>query len=188
MTPAVRLLVEEFTRDIHVAVFEQLLDEMFAFAVARRRRRPRVVRRRRRTRVPAVIAARRASPRAGAPSAFDDDVVDPLLTPSAEAKELAETERVLDELVADPPPALALPSEPFRSRAVIVRIDGKPSRIALLVGAPAPGFYAVRLSKGWRCRGQYSPKVHRIVAGELLRDASARELELGYVPPTGNPS
>jgi hypothetical protein len=80
----------------------------------------------------------------------------------------------------------------FESRPVVVRIDGRPTRIALLVGAPAPGFYCVRLSRGGRLGGWrstpdrcYSRKVRRIVAGELLRDATAREIELGYIVSSG---
>jgi hypothetical protein len=67
----------------------------------------------------------------------------------------------------------------FRERAVVVRIDGKRSRIALLVSAPAPGFYCVRLA--WGRGGRYRHKLRRIITAELVRDATPREVTLGHV-------
>jgi hypothetical protein len=83
----------------------------------------------------------------------------------------------------------------FEQRPVVVRIDGSPSRIALLVDEPAPGFFHVRMARGGRLQGWrtspdrvFSPRRRRIIAGELVRDATPREVELGHVVKDASPS
>lgn len=73
-----------------------------------------------------------------------------------------------------------VPVEP--PRAVVISWDGKREpRVALLVSKAAEGgIVAVRLAQGLHRR--YSKKVRRIVASEVLRDATPREVELGRVP------
>lgn len=86
----------------------------------------------------------------------------------------------------DPGSPLAIaaeqPAKPdYVTRPVIVRVDGsKLSRVALMVGEPKDGFYDVRLAMGRNRR--YNPRVRRICAGELVRDATDREAVLGHVP------
>lgn len=67
-------------------------------------------------------------------------------------------------------------------RVVVIRWDGKREpRVALMVSQSETGeFLAVRLAQGLHRR--YSKKVRRILAVEMLRDATAREVELGRVP------
>lgn len=67
-------------------------------------------------------------------------------------------------------------------RAVVITWDGKREpRVALLVSRSETGeFLAVRLAQGLHRR--YSKKVRRIMAVEMLREATARETTLGRVP------
>jgi len=163
VTAAVKQLVQDFERDLRAAALEQLLEEMVAFTSSRRSSRndakrarpprPRPKRRRRR-RMPRAPADFPRNP---------DGHVSRRYTLAG------------DDLVVTSPAA-----ETLAPRSVVVRIDGGPSKLALLVAAPAPGFWGVRL---WRGRGRYSHKTRRIVTSELVRDATPREVELGYVVP-----
>lgn len=168
MTAAVKQLVRRFEADLRAAALDALLLELGKLMSARRARNdnarpaapPRSPRRRRRRRRPAVrptaTIRRRRVPRAAA---------------AAPMVRSADVTGVTD---------VTSPTLGVEPRAVVVRIDGNPSKIALLEGTPAPGFYCVRLAQG---RGRYSHKRRRIIERELLRDATPREITLGYVVP-----
>lgn len=164
MTAAVKQLVRRFEAELRAVALEQLVARMGGYFALERlvapARRSRRRRRRRAPPRPVTVRLRRRPPRAPTPARPAVTVVT-AVTSAAPA--------------IDPRPVYL-----EHPRAVVVRIDGNPSKIALLEGAPAPGFYSVRLARG---RGKYSPKRRRIIERELLRDATPRELELGYVVP-----
>lgn len=74
-------------------------------------------------------------------------------------------------------PESAPPVAAFCPRTVVIRIDDHPEQLALLVGQPAQGFWHVRIWRPWQ--RVYSPKVRRILAAELVRDASGEEIQRG---------
>lgn len=80
-------------------------------------------------------------------------------------------------------------AEEFRAHPVVVRVENSPPRVALAITRAGSGFVKVRLAAGKG--GRYSQKVHKLMDTEVLRVASAREAELGYVvdpvPPPRNP-
>lgn len=79
-------------------------------------------------------------------------------------------------------------AEEFRAHPVVVRVENSPPRVALAITRAGSGFVKVRLAAGKG--GRYSQKVHKLMDTEVLRAASAREAELGYVvdpvPPPRN--
>lgn len=183
MTGAVKRLCAGFARDIATAALEQtiklelrivlgMLYEVRSYLRPRRRRRIKPAARRRTARAPR------------APRSFP---VNPDRHRSFRVTLPAEP---LEASPAAAPPRELLGLEP---RPVVVRIDEKPPRIALLVGQTLSGLYGVRLYRGgslsnWKAGTCFSPKVRRIVAGELVRDATPRELTLGFVVPDAVPA
>lgn len=65
-------------------------------------------------------------------------------------------------------------------KVVVLRFDAKGApRTALYLGSPKDGFHDVQLSQGAGYR--FSGKVHRICSEEIVRDATDREAQLGFV-------
>lgn len=63
-------------------------------------------------------------------------------------------------------------------RMVIVKVTGKPPKVACVVREGAD-IVVVRLSLGYR---KFAPASRRVTPAQVLRDATPRERELGFVP------
>lgn len=63
-------------------------------------------------------------------------------------------------------------------RVVVVKLAGKPPKVAIVVRT-APNVVTVRLATG---RHQYA-KPRKVEPGQVTRDATPRERDLGFVPP-----
>jgi hypothetical protein len=65
--------------------------------------------------------------------------------------------------------------DPADGHVVLVCIDGRPPRLALVVDEdPKPGFKTIRLQDG-RSSTKFSRKEHRVLDSEIRRDATADE-------------
>lgn len=177
MKAEVAALAEAFTLAIHEAVRQEIMEEMRAFSQKRQKREVRLRKpppppsrrkrkaKRRRVKRPVPYDRtlwRKASmvligPRLPIPK----EVIMPIVDPSK------------------PPVVMVSLAAP---RAVVVRLDGKRDpNVALLLARSEDGeFLTIRLAQGMNRR--YSKKARRILAAELLRDATDREAVLGRVP------
>jgi hypothetical protein len=63
-------------------------------------------------------------------------------------------------------------------RMVIVRTAGKPPRVATVVREKG-GVTVIRLALGGH---KFSPQPRKVERAQVLRDATPREIELGFVP------
>lgn len=183
MTPAVAALVAAFSRDLDALLAEvratarvDLLEEMREFSALPWRVKGVVVARRKKKRRPP-----KRRPRPPARKARRAPVPPPI--PVIDLSDLDQ-----DPVAGDPPkPQLVM--VPVEPRPVIVRIDGKRTpKVALLVSeSDDNSFMTIRLAQGRNRR--YSPKSRRIIAAELLHNATDREAVLGVAfeswPPPG---
>jgi hypothetical protein len=64
-------------------------------------------------------------------------------------------------------------------RLVVVKLEGKPPKVACVV-REAGGVVTIRLALGHR---KFAPRSRAVTPAQVLRDATPRERELGFVPP-----